>query len=136
VAAGTIEEEEIMEIRKTLLASSLLLSLAANGAHALPQYQPVASEDLSRFVGKAVLGEALTPLGVVTAVDEQAGVVGVVGPHGEFALMHTSVLARNGLELRAATISIGELNVASKANSARRGSTLIAPHVTVNEPAG
>jgi hypothetical protein len=61
-------------------------------------------------------------------------VIGVVGRHGEFALLHTSVLKRNGIELRAPTITIGEFARASIINLTKPGSTLIYPHVIIQEP--
>jgi hypothetical protein len=130
-----------MTTRTALLASSLLL-LIGNAAQALPtlqpgsdpSLQPVAGEDLDQYVGWTVFGAARAPLGVVSKVDLKAGVIGVVGRHGEFALMHTSVLKRNGIELRAPTITFGEFAQASIANLTRRGSTLIYPNIIVTEP--
>jgi hypothetical protein len=123
-----------MTTRTALLASSLLFLIAGNAAHALPTLQPVAGEDLDQYVGWTVFGEARAPLGVVSKVDRKAGVIGVVGRHGEFALMHISVLKRNGIELRAPTITFGEFAQASIANLTRRGSTLIYPNIIITEP--
>jgi hypothetical protein len=124
---------QAMITRPALLASSLLL-LAAGTAQALPTLQPVTGEELNQYVGWTVFGEAHVPLGVVSKYDLKAGVIGVVGRHGEFALLHTSVLMRNGIELRAPTVTFGEFAQASIANLTQRGSTLIYPHVIVTEP--
>jgi hypothetical protein len=110
------------------------LLIAGNAAQALPTLQPVAGEELNQFVGWTLFGEAHAPLGVVSKYDLNAGVIGVVGRHGEFALLHISVLKRNGIELWAPTITFGEFAQASIANLTQRGSTLIYPHVIVTEP--
>ena len=123
-----------MTTKTTLLASSLLLMIAGSAAQALPTLQPVAGEDLDQYVGWTVFGEAHVPLGVVSQVDLNAGVIGVTGRHGEFALLHTSVLKRNGIELRAPTITFGEFAHASIVNLTKRGATLIYPHIIITEP--
>jgi len=123
-----------MRTRTMLLASSLLLALAGHAANALPTLQSVEPQDLGQFVGWTVVGQARAPLGVVSQVDRSSGIIGVTGRHGEFALLHTSVLARNGIELRAPTISAGDFNMASIANLTRRGSTLVYPRIIIEEP--
>lgn len=123
-------------MRKHLLALPLLLLSAGAITPALAQrpiLQPVAREDLSRFVGTNLHGRAYANLGVVSAVDRRAGVIGLHGPYGEYALIHTSVLARNGLQLRAPTLSIGDVRRASDKNMARRGAVIINPTVEIEE---
>ncbi len=123
-----------MNALKALLVSSVLLAGASKPMLATEMLQPVAMEDLDQFIGSTVFGQARAPLGVVSKADLKAGVIGVVGRHGEFTLMHISVLARNGVTLRAPTVSIGDFGYASTANLLRRGSTLIYPHIVVKEP--
>ena len=112
----------------------MLLALEARPATAIAPLKPVEPQVLDQFIGWTVYGEARAPLGVVSKVDRKAGVIGLVGRHGEFALMHTSVLARNGMILHAPTVSVGDFVRASTANLLRPGSTLIFPHVIVEEP--
>src|SRR3954471_3081447 len=90
-----------------LMVSSLLLAAESKPVLATEMLQPIAAEDLDQFIGWTVFGEARAPLGVVSQVDLKAGIIGVVGRHGEFTLMHISVLARAGITLRAPTVSIG-----------------------------
>ena len=123
-----------MKTRTALLASSLLLFIWGEAANALPTLQSVAGKDLDQFAGFTVIGEARVPLGVVSKIDKKAGVIGVTGRHGEFALMHISVLGRYGFDLYAPTINAGDFKMASDANLTKRGSTLIYPHIIVNEP--
>jgi hypothetical protein len=122
-----------MKTATALFASSLLFSVAgAANVHA--ELRPVEGKELNQYIGWTVVGAARAPLGVISKVDLNAGVIGVVGRHGEFALMHTSALRRNGLELAAPTVSIGDFARASIINMARPGSTIIFPSVIVNEP--
>ena len=123
-----------MHAVKALLISSVLLAAGPKPILATEILRPVAAQDLDQFIGSTVFGQARAPLGVVSKVDMKAGIVGLVGRHGEFTLMHTSVLARNGMTLRAPTVSIGNFVHASNANLVRPGSTLIYPHVIVEEP--
>jgi hypothetical protein len=123
-----------MNAVKALLVSSLLSAVGSKPVLATEVLKPVATEDLDQFIGSTVFGQARAPLGVVSQADLTAGVIGVVGRHGEFTLMHISVLARNGVTLRAPTVSIGDFGHASTANLLRRGSTLIHPHMAVKEP--
>ena len=121
-------------VRALLPALFMLFALAARPATAIAPLQPVEPQVLDQFIGWTVYGEARAPLGVVSKVDHKSGVIGLVGRHGEFALMHTSVLARNGMILHAPTVSVGDVARASTANLLRPGSTLIFPHVIVEEP--
>lgn len=119
---------------KTLLVSSLILGSTIAAAPALAALHPVTSHDLDRFIGSTIFGEAQAPLGVVSRVDVPNGVVSVVGRHGQLALLHTSVLARNGTRVRAPEVSIGEFNDASAINAVRPGSILVQPRIIIEEP--
>jgi hypothetical protein len=119
-----------------LLSLALFLGAESKPALAITMLEPVAAQDLDEFIGSTVLGQARAPLGVVSSADRGAGVIGLVGRHGEFTLMHISVLKRNGMILRAPTVSIGDFNHASTANLLRPGSTLIYPHIIVVDPLG
>jgi hypothetical protein len=118
-----------------LIASLLLLSsVAAVPASAIEYLQPVAPQNLNAFIGRNLFGEGYANLGVVSAVDPYAGVIGLTGTHGEFALISSSMLARNGLTLRAPTLTAGDVKIASDANFAHPGAMIATPHIIIVEP--
>ena len=122
-------------MKKTLIIASLVLLASASVVPALAtQFDPVAPEDLNQFSGVPVLGRANANLGVVSAVDPIAGIVGIAGRHGEFAYVSTSMLGRDGARLHAPTMTTGDIKLASDANLRHPGATLVRPNVIINEP--
>jgi hypothetical protein len=122
-------------MKKHLLILSLsLLPAAAVPAAANELLAPVASENLDQFIGTNLFGRAYANLGVVSQADLNAGVIGLTGPYGEFALIHTSMLAQNGAALRAPSLTVGDIRHASVMNLQQPGATIINPTVTVKEP--
>jgi|SRR5215469_18262640 len=90
--------------------------------------------NLNRYIGRNVFGWGHANLGVVSDANPYTGVIGLVGRHGEFALISDSLLAPDGLTLYAPTLTAGDIKVASNAQLARPGSVLTAPHVFIIEP--
>jgi hypothetical protein len=123
-------------MKTVILASFLLVSSAVTAPLWATQLAPVAAEDLSEFAGLPVRGLANVDLGTVSRVDTRTGTIGIAGKYGEFALLSTSMLGRDGKRLHAPTVSVGDLKFASDANLSRPGATLVRPHVLVIEPAG
>jgi len=123
-------------MKRTMLIASLLLlsSAAAVPASAFEGLQPVAPQELNAFVGSNLFGQAHANLGVVSAVDPVAGVIGLTGRFGEYALISSSMLARNGLTLRAPELTAGDIKIASDTNLAHPGAMIATPHVIVIEP--
>jgi hypothetical protein len=122
----------------TMLVAAAALASAALAAPVLAQpverVTTVYTADLNGFIGRNLFGMAHANLGVVSAADPYAGVVGITGPHGEYALISASMLVHDGVTLHAPTLSAGDIKVASEANFAHRGSVLAGPHVIVVEP--
>lgn len=120
---------------RTLFVSLMLFSTAAAVTPASAvALEPVAARDLDHFIGFTITGQARAPLGVVSRVDPAAGVVQIVGSHGEVARLHVSALAHDGVILRAPTISVGDVKQASERNFSRPGTILVGPSVSVKEP--
>jgi hypothetical protein len=90
--------------------------------------------NLNRFIGRNLFGLGHANLGVVSTADSDAGVIGVVGRFGEFALISDTLLTRDGLTLYAPTLTRGDIKLASNAQYAHPGSVLTAPHVLIIEP--
>ena len=111
--------------------ASLCAAWAVPASAAIEVLRPVASQDLAQFIGSTVFGTDRAPLGTVTAVNENTGVIGVIGRHGQYALLDQSVLGRNGMVLRAPTVSLGEFNFASAMGTAQ---PVIAPRIEIIEP--
>ena len=123
-------------MKTVILASFLLVSSAVSAPLWATQLDPVAAEHLSQFQGQPIRGFANVDLGTVSRIDMHTGRIGIAGKHGEFALLSTSMLGRDGKTLHAPTVTVGDLKVASDANLARPGSTLVRPNVLIIEPAG
>jgi len=117
--------------------ASLCAVWAAPASAAIELLSPVGPQDLSHFIGSTVFGEDRAPLGTVTAVDQNTGVIGVVGRHGQYAVLDESVLGRDGMNLRAPTVSLSEFNLASTTRLSLPGLTLTSPtpSIEVIEPA-
>jgi hypothetical protein len=111
--------------------ASLCAAWAVPASAAIEVLRPVASQDLAQFIGSTVFGTDRAPLGTVTAVNETTGVIGVIGRHGQYALLDQSMLGRNGMILRAPTVSLGEFNFASAMGTAQ---PVIAPRIEIIEP--
>jgi len=121
-------------MKKQVLVLSLSLLSAAALPAAAETLAPVGSESLDQFIGTNLFGHAYANLGVVSQADLHSGVIGLSGPYGEFALIHTSMLARNGLTLRAPALTVGDIRRASTMNLQHPGATIINPTITVKEP--
>lgn len=90
--------------------------------------------DLNQFIGRNLFGWGHANLGVVSAADRYAGVIGVTGRFGEFALISGTLLTHDGLTLYAPTLTAGDIKLASNAQFAGPGSVLGAPNVLIIEP--
>jgi hypothetical protein len=108
---------------------------AAPASAAIELLAPVASQDLGHFVGSTLFGAERAPLGTVTAVDQNTGTVGVVGKHGQYAVLDESVLGRDGMILHAPTVTLSQFNLASTVRLSVPGLTVTAPTIEVIEPA-
>ena len=122
--------------KRTMFLSLLLLSAAvAAPASAERILKPVAAKDLSRFVGTTVYGRAHANIGVVSQVDRKRGLIAVAGKRGDFAVLHTSLLARDGMRMFAPQLSVGQMASISAKRASRP--TLVAmaktPSVIVEE---
>src|SRR5262249_46526279 len=86
-------EEAVLKKRAMVLALALLSGAAlASPASARLRMDPVDPQDLNHFVGMELHGMAFADLGVIGQVDRRAGLVALNGKHGEFAVLHTSLL--------------------------------------------
>lgn len=118
-------------MRKQVLVLSVLL-LAGTGAPALAE-QPVAAWELGSFIGTTLKGRAHAPLGIVGAVDRQNGVIQMVGPQGQVASVHTSMLVSTGrANLRAPDLTIGDIAAASSLGYS--SVPIMAPRIIVEDP--
>jgi len=118
--------------KPVLIASFLFLSLSAV-TPAIAVVEPIG--DLNGLQNSVVYGRAYADLGTVSQVDANAGVVGISGKHGEFAIVSMSLLGRDGKRLRAPTLTTGDIKFASDRNLTHPGSTLVAPQVIIRERA-
>jgi hypothetical protein len=135
--ARPIEKEhgEVVMNARMLVASLMLFSAAAAATPVSAAIlEPVAGRDLDQFIGLTVRGQAYAPLGVVGWVDPAAGVIQIVGSHGEVALLHVSALLHDGVILRAPTISVGDVHEASERNLSHPGTKLVGPSISIKEP--
>ena len=118
-------------MRKQVLALSAAL-IAASTAPALAE-RPVAPWELDSFVGKTLKGRGHAPLGIVGAADTLNGVIQVVGPQGQVATIHNSMLVSTGsANLQAPILTIGDVAGASTFSTSRI--PLVAPRIIVGEP--
>ena len=116
--------------KPVLIASFLFLSLAAV-TPAIAVVEPIG--DLSELQNSVVYGSGYANLGTVTQIDAAAGVVGIAGRHGEFAIVSMSLLGREGKRLRAPTLTTGDIKLASDHQLTHPGATLVAPQVIIRE---
>jgi hypothetical protein len=90
--------------------------------------------DLNQFIGRNLFGFGHANLGVVSAADRDAGVVGVTGRFGEYAVISGTLLTHDGLTLYAPTLTAGDIKLTSEMHRANPRSMLTAPHVLIIEP--
>ena len=74
---------------------------------------PVAPDDVSRFIGRTLLGRHLNSIGIVSEADRARGTIMIVSRQGELATIPASLLGRNGLQLRAPAVSSADISRAS-----------------------
>jgi hypothetical protein len=117
-------------MRKSLLVIPLLLATASPFA-AQAYERPVAPWDLDRYIGKTLRGHAFAPLGIVGAADTEAGLIQMVGPQGQVATIHSSMLVE-GADLRAPALTIGHIAAASSPTRSRV--PIFDPSITVGDP--
>lgn len=97
-------------MRKLLVAAALFASLNAASATAATVLQPVDSADLTHFVGSEALGRGGIRLGVVDQVDPRLGLVALTDRHGDFAVIHKSLLMKEGKRIFAPTLTIADIS--------------------------
>jgi hypothetical protein len=93
-------------MRKFIFILPLLLPTATAPAMA---DTPVAPSQLDGFVGGSLKGHALANLGYVGAADARSGMVAVVSRYGQIAMVHTSMLSKKGMMLKAPALSGGDI---------------------------
>ncbi len=86
-----------MKTRTLILPALFAAIIVATPTFAVTK--PVASYEVSKFIGTTLKGRAMAPLGVVSAADRKSGFLAVAGMHGERAIIHASLLQRNGTRL-------------------------------------
>jgi hypothetical protein len=90
---------------------------------------PVMPHQLDDHIGETLKGKAWAPLGIVAAASREQGTIALVGRHGEVATIHHSMLGRNGMELKAPTLTYGDIARASHTGKSkvplRRGEIII-----------
>jgi hypothetical protein len=74
---------------------------------------PVLPHELDGFVGEQLKGKAWAPLGIVAATSEESGTIAIVGRHGEVATIDHAMLGRYGMQLKAPTLTYGDIVRAS-----------------------
>jgi hypothetical protein len=118
-------------MKKHVLALSALL-VAASAAPAMAE-RPVEPWELGGFIGTTLKGQGHAPLGIVGAVDKENGIIAMVGPQGQVATVHTSMLVSTGsANLRAPLLTIGDIAYAS--NTGQSNVPFVAPRIIVGEP--
>lgn len=116
-----------MKTRTLILPALFAAIIVATPTFAVTK--PVASYEVSKFIGTTLKGRAMAPLGVVSAADRKSGFLAVAGMHGERAIIHASLLQRNGTRLMAPQLTRADIRRVSGTN---RG--LIAkPEVIIEE---
>jgi len=98
-------------MRNLIVSAALVtaLGLAAAPTPAAAVTRSVEKRELSHFVGTDVIGRANVDLGVVDTVDPRLGLIAMRGKHGEFAVLHTSLLKRDGFRMFAPELSVGDI---------------------------
>jgi hypothetical protein len=92
----------------------------------------VAPSALDRFVGTTMKGLADAPLGIVGAANTETGTVAVVGRHGEIATIHTSLMLKQGMKLKAPALGTGDIvrvSGAGRSSEPFRAGTIIVEEV-------
>jgi hypothetical protein len=117
-----------MRSRLYILSFIFLPTLASA---APPVENAVAPWELNKFIGKSLRGHAFEPLGIVGAADPGQGVIQMVGPQGQVATIHASMLVE-GASLRAPSLTIGDIAAAS--TFATSGIPIVEPRIIVEEP--
>jgi hypothetical protein len=125
-----------MRTRTSLLSLLLLPVFAAAPASA--ELAAIAPQDVNMFVGVEVHGAAHADLGVVTEADPNLGLVAISGKHGEFAVVHISLLRRDGMQIYAPTLNAGYIGQISDEHWAFTDMVAVAkptmtPSITVTE---
>ncbi len=123
-------------MRSIAILTALAISISvAVPASAQPNPAYLAPHDLDHFVGQNLFGIGHIRLGVVSAVDPSTGVIAVVGRHGEFARVSSSLVLRDGLNLWAPNLTLSTVRIASDTNLERPAAgTIVLPEVEVIEP--
>ena len=116
---------------KTRLMMLPLLLLPTLASAAPPVEWTVAPWELNKFIGKSLRGHAFEPLGIVGAANPDLGVIQMVGPQGQVATVHVSMLVK-GSSLRAPTLTAGDIAAAS--SFASSSVPIVAPRIIVGEP--
>jgi hypothetical protein len=99
------EKQRRATMRKEMLSLTLLLAVGA-AIPAAANESPVAPWELDSFIGKSIKGSGFMPLGIVGAADTRDGLIQVVGPQGQVATLHTSMLVSTGsCSLRAPSLT-------------------------------
>ena len=122
--------------KSTMFLPLLLLSAAAAApASAERVLMPVAAQDLNRFIGMEIHGAAHADLGVVSQADRRLGLIALAGKHGEFAVLHTSLLKRDGLQIYAPSLNVGHIAMISMDRMSRSGVVAVArtPEINIEE---
>jgi len=124
-------KQEECEMRKQAFALALFIGATA-AAPAMAE-RPVEPWELDGFIGQTLKGRGHAPLGIVGAADTRSGVISMVGPQGQIATIHTSMLVSTGsANLRAPELSIGDVVAAS--NLGYSGVPIVAPSIIVGPP--
>jgi hypothetical protein len=125
--------------KRTVFTSAIVLSLFASAALALAvDLQRIAPGDVNMFIGAEVHGAAQADLGVVSQVNPGLGLVAISGKHGEFAVVHVSLLRRDGPQIYAPTLNVGHIEQISREHWAFTDMVAVAkptmtPSITVIE---
>jgi hypothetical protein len=85
----------------------------------LANLDPVAPGEVSRFIGRELLGRGFSRIGIVSEADRTNGTIMIVGSNGVVATLPNSLLGRNGLQLRAPAVSIADVARASFGGKSR-----------------
>jgi hypothetical protein len=101
--------------KQALILSALLLTAAAAAVTpaAAADVRPVQNTVLSHFIGSTLFGAAHANLGVISAVSPVRGEVALVGRHGELVAINTSMLVRDGWNVYAPKVTVGDVAAAS-----------------------
>lgn len=127
-------------MKTAVLIATAVLASAALATPILAQTivrQTILTEtpiDLNQFVGQNLFGAAHANLGSISQVDPNTGVIALTGRHGEYALITTSLVIPDGPNLRAPTLTQGDIKLASDMNLSHPGATMMSPNIIIVEP--